>query len=106
MEDIAPSLLKRIQEDYQENFDKSKLISQLYEKVRDGTATYKEANDFALEAGEILANAYKNNLSADVFIFHHSFPFSIIPPIVIGRFKVDTILMQKPFSVLKEKVKY
>lgn len=66
MEDIAPSLLKGIQEDFQENFDKSKLIRQLYEKVRDGTATYKEANDFALEAGEILANAYKNNLSADV----------------------------------------
>lgn len=38
----------------------------------------------------------RNNLSADVFIFHHSFPFSIIPPIVIGRFKVDTILMRLP----------
>lgn len=36
----------------------------------------------------------RNSLSADVFIFPKSFPFEIIPPIVIGRYKVDTILMR------------
>lgn len=64
--DIAPELLKRIQEDFQTNFDKSKVISGLYAKVRDGTATYVEANDFAIEAGQILADAYQNNLSSEV----------------------------------------
>ena len=66
MADIAPELLKKIQADFQSEFDKSKMISGLYAKVRDGTATYQEANDFAIEVGEILAGAYKNNLSADV----------------------------------------
>ena len=66
MEDIAPELLKKIQNDFQAGFDKSSLISQLYAKVRDGTATYAEANDFAIEVGDILAAAYRNNLSADV----------------------------------------
>lgn len=66
MNDIAPELLKNIQSDFQSGIDKSEIISQLYRKVRDGTATYIEANDFAVEAGNILAEAYKKNLSVDV----------------------------------------
>ncbi len=66
MDDITPELLKKIQDDFQSRFNKSKTISGLYTKVRDGTATYKEANDFAIEVGNILAAAYMNNLSSDV----------------------------------------
>ena len=66
MEDITPSLLKSIQDDFQKGFDKSSTISRLYAKVRDGTATYEETNDFAIEVGEILAGAYKKNLSSSV----------------------------------------
>ena len=66
MDDITPSLLKAIQTDFQSLFDKSDIISSLYAKVRDGTATYVEANEFAIETGDILAKAFKNNLSADV----------------------------------------
>lgn len=65
MEDIAPVLLKKIQQDFQNGFDKSSMIEGLYAKVRDGTATYKEANEFALETGELLAKAYRNNISSD-----------------------------------------
>lgn len=64
--DIAPSLLKTIQTDFQSMFDKSSVISSLYAKVRDGTATYVEANEFAIETGDILAKAFHNNLSSSV----------------------------------------
>lgn len=64
--DIAPSLLKTIQTDFQSMFNKSSVISSLYAKVRDGTATYVEANEFAIEAGDILAKAFQNNLSSSV----------------------------------------
>lgn len=63
--DIAPSLLKAVQTDFQSKFDKSSVISSLYAKIRDGTATYVEANEFAVETGNILAQAFHNNLSAD-----------------------------------------
>lgn len=66
MEDIAPNLLKAIQTDFQTMFDKSKTILNLYAKVRDGTATYIEANNFAIETGDILANAFSRNLSSAV----------------------------------------
>lgn len=66
MEDITPKLLSQIRKDFQEMLDKSNLITKLYARVRDGTATYTEANDFAIEVGKILAKAYGNNLSSDV----------------------------------------
>lgn len=66
MEDVTPVLLQKIQDDFQTEFDKSKVIAKLYAKVRDGTATYAEANDFAIEVGDILANVYKRNLSSDI----------------------------------------
>lgn len=65
MTDIAPKLLKAIQEDFRKDFDKSAVISRLYEKVRDGTATYREVNEFAIEIGDILATAFANKLSSD-----------------------------------------
>lgn len=66
MEDIVPKLLKAIQADFQKNFDKSAAISSLYKKVRDGTATYQEVNEFAIETGDILAKSFANNLSSNV----------------------------------------
>ena len=66
MEDIAPSLLKTIQDDFGRMFKKSDIISSLYEKVRNGAATYVEANDFAIEAGRILAEVFQNNISSEV----------------------------------------
>ncbi len=64
MEDIAPKLLDIIKKDFESMFNKSELIKKLYAKVRDGTATYAEANDFAIEVGKILAYAYNKNLSS------------------------------------------
>lgn len=66
MEDITPSLLKSIQTEFQEAIRGSKVISGLYAKVRDRTATYQEANEFAVEVGEILSKAYRGNISSAV----------------------------------------
>lgn len=66
MEDIAPKLLEQIQLDFQSRFNKSEKIASLYARIRDGTATYKEADAFAAEIGEILASVFKDNLSSNV----------------------------------------
>lgn len=66
MEDITPKLLEAIQNDFQSQFDKSKTIQSLYAKIRDGTATYDEANDFAIETGRLLSASFQRNLSEDV----------------------------------------
>ena len=66
MIDVAPGLLRKIQTDFNEQINSSNIINSLYAKVRDGTATYKEANEFAIEAGRILADAYQANISSSV----------------------------------------
>ena len=66
MEDIAPKLLKKIQDDFKNKFDNSKIIRELYRKVEQGNVTYKEANEFAIEVGELLSGSFKKNLSSSV----------------------------------------
>lgn len=66
MEDIAPELLKKIQSDFDEAIEKSEILKRLAEKIEAGTATYVEANDYAIEVGNILSDAYRHNLSSAV----------------------------------------
>lgn len=65
MADIAPELLKKIQKEFEERFSNDKEIEKLYARIQFGTAGYQEANEFALKVGSILAEAYRNNLSAE-----------------------------------------
>lgn len=93
MEDITPSLLKVIQTDFQSKFDKSSVISSLYAKVRDGTATYVEANEFAIETGNILAQAFQNNLSSNVLPdgrMYYNIAQRILEPTMINNYELIT----------------
>lgn len=64
MEDITPSLLKKIQDDFDKNIKKNTKVKRIVNKIRDGTATYKDVNDYSIEVGETLANSFKKNLSS------------------------------------------
>jgi len=66
MTDIAPKLLENIQERFDFLLESNYRLKKLYEQAENGTATYKEANKFALEVGNALAKAYKSELSSDV----------------------------------------
>lgn len=65
MEDIVPRLLKKIEEDFQKQFDNDKTIAELAKKLEKGTATHSEAYTYASKVGLFLSNAYKNNISVD-----------------------------------------
>lgn len=66
MEDIAPGLLEALLEDYEKNKENSELIQLIKSKLEDGSATYADANEYAIELGDILANAYAHNISSDI----------------------------------------
>lgn len=66
MEDIASELLKKIQSDINNDIVKNCVLKSFAEKIESGTATYIEANNYAIEVGDILASAFKNNISADI----------------------------------------
>lgn len=66
MEDVAPELLKKIRSEFICAIGQSSELKDIEEKIAKGTATYAEANQYAVEAGNILASAYKNNISSEI----------------------------------------
>jgi len=65
VKDVAPGLLAKIQADFEDGFKKSDKIKRLNKALQEGNATYEEANELAIEVGEILADAFQGNLSID-----------------------------------------
>lgn len=67
-DDIAPELLEQLQEEFQKNFKNNKKIKDLNKALSDNkkNISYKEANDFSKEVGQILASVYQKNLSSDI----------------------------------------
>ena len=51
---------------FEKKLKKSETIKAFREKVKKKTATYKDANDFAIETGELLADAFQSNLSKEI----------------------------------------
>ena len=64
--DIAPELLQILQTDFQNRFNKSKKIKELNRLLSKPDVTYEQANEFALEVGNILAEVYDSNLSSEI----------------------------------------
>jgi len=66
MVDVAPELLEAIQKEFQENLTKNSTVIRIKKLIDAGTATYVDGNEYAAEVGQILANAFRNNLSSAV----------------------------------------
>ena len=66
MEDMAPGLLERIQEEYRRRVQKNKTLAGYTQALEAGTAGYAEAAEAALEMGKILAAVYQEQISSDV----------------------------------------
>lgn len=66
MKDIAPELLERIEKEFKRTFEADSTIRSLYKKIKDGTATYEDAQSFAVKIGELLADTFKRNLSSEI----------------------------------------
>ncbi len=57
MNDISIELLEKIKELFNLNYDQSKKVESALNLLEKGRATYADAQDYAIEVGEILANA-------------------------------------------------
>ena len=82
MNDIVPELLRVIEKDYEEGIKNSQTLKQIKEKIKDKTATYLDADDYAKEVAAVLANAYKN-ITADKLpngIMYYNIASRIIEP--------------------------
>lgn len=58
MDDIAPYILELLENEFQELYEKNDKIKNLLKLINEGNATYEEANEYAIELGEMLAKCY------------------------------------------------
>lgn len=62
--DVLPSILKEVQERFERDFGKSEIVRNAFAALKGKKATYKTANEFAIEIGDILSKALGTSLSA------------------------------------------
>jgi len=63
--DIAPELLENIQRDFNTSIRKNKKLSSIREMIDNGTATYEQANEYAVEVGEVLSRTYEVHIKSE-----------------------------------------
>lgn len=96
--DVSPELLKAIREDFNRELKNNKRIDALYDKVKAGVASYEEADDFAVEVGNILARAFQNNLSADVLPngkMYYNIAKAVVEPMLIRNYDLVSSVTQR-----------
>lgn len=65
MDDIVPSLLEAIQKDFKKQFQSNHTVSVIWGKIKSKTVTYKDANEFSIAVGEMLAKSYKKFINVE-----------------------------------------
>lgn len=63
--DVLPGILQEVQERFERDFGKSEIVRNAFATLKVKKATYKTANEFAIEVGEILSKALGASISAD-----------------------------------------
>ena len=64
--DIVPKLLDTIQKDFDEATFNSEVLKKTLKALQDNKATYIDANDFAIEVGEILSDVLTTNITVEI----------------------------------------
>jgi len=62
--DIVPDLLDKIKKDFNKSFKENKKLKNIKEMIDNGTATYVQANEYAVEVGALLAASFKKNIKS------------------------------------------
>jgi hypothetical protein len=64
MEDIAPQLIEAVKVEFRNVYENSDKIQQLLAAVQNGTATYEQAREYALEVSRLIGQAYEKYISS------------------------------------------
>lgn len=63
--DIVPDLLDNIKRDFNTQIRGNKKLQKVREMIENGTATYQQANEYAVEVGEALARTFKVHIKSE-----------------------------------------
>lgn len=105
MVDITPELLERIQDDFAEAFSEDIRLAELNELIQGGKASYKEADEYAARVGDILADAYRKNISSNVLPngkMYYNIAERVLNPTLEENYRITADVAEKVQEGLNE----
>lgn len=90
-EDIAPELLKKVQEDYRKRCENDKELARIEALAESGKANGKDTDAYAVRAGELLAAALHDNVSGDVLPdgkMYFNIANRVLPPVLRDNYEL------------------
>ena len=96
--DVSPELLQKVRSTFEKEYRSNIQIKELFKKIQSGSATYVEADDFAVEVGSILANAFGSNLSSAVLPdgkMYYNIAKAVIEPMMINNYDLVSSVAQQ-----------
>lgn len=63
--DVVPELLENIERNFNSKLNKNKKLKKIREMIEGGEATYRQANEYAIEVGEILASTLQAHIKSE-----------------------------------------
>src|SRR5690625_2853969 len=64
--DIVPELLENFQRDFNTAINRNEQIQSIQAMIENGTATYRQANEYAIAVGEELAKAFETHIKSEI----------------------------------------
>lgn len=91
MIDIAPELLAKLRKSFSEKYNKNKKVEKILSTIKDGKPTYSEINDLSIEVGDILAEVFREHLSADMLPdgrMYYNIAKRTVEPMMINNYDI------------------
>lgn len=71
--DIVPELLEKIQRDFNTAIRNNKKLQRIQEMIEEGTATYKQAYEYAQEVGQALSSVLQAHINSEILPDGHMY---------------------------------
>lgn len=104
--DIVPELLEKIQNEFKNKTEKSKVLKKKILALNAGKATHLDSNEFAIEVGNILADVFKNEITEDVLPdnkMYYNIAKRLIEPNMKNNFDIVSDYSKEVQEVLNKK---
>lgn len=91
--DVVPVLNERIERSFQTNMLRDRRIAQISKRIRDGTATFIEAHDYAERIGENLSRSFLSNLTEDALpdgrLYYNIANRTVVPALQVNHITIN-----------------
>ncbi len=101
--DIVPELLENIQRDFNSKIKKSAKLKAIQKSIENGTATYVQANEYAIEVGSILADVFKTHIKSDVLPDGYMY-YNIAERILVPTLTENHVIVTKLSADVQEQL--